>query len=323
MVSNVSDREILPREMRLAAIYYAADSINLFELRPVDGAPVAAFEAGAHIDLHLPNGLIRQYSLVNSQDERHRYVVGVKRDPNSRGGSSYVYEKLTVGTLLKVGGPRNNFRLEESAAHTVLLAGGIGITPIWSMVQRLQRTGQSWELHYATRRRSETAFAEELARCGERVHIHVDDEFGGTVMDIEAIVAKVPSTAHLYCCGPAPMLASFEATTRSRPSSHVHVERFSNSTVPASTGGYVVELARCGKVVPIAPGQTILEGLRAHGINVSSSCEQGICGSCETRVVSGIPDHRDLILSEEEKASHRTMMICCSGSKSDVLVLDL
>ena len=309
--------------MRLTAIYYAADSINLFEFRPVDGSPVAAFEAGAHIDLHLPSGLVRQYSLVNPEHERHRYLVGVKRDPNSRGGSSYLYEKLPVGTVLKVGGPRNNFRLHESAAHTVLLAGGIGVTPIWSMVQHLERIGRSWELHYATRRRSEAAFAEELARCGDRVHIHVDDESGGAVMDIEAIVAKVPSAAHLYCCGPAPMLASFEAATRSRPNSHVHVERFSSSTPVATSAGYLVELARSGKVVAIAPGQTILEGLRAHGINVPSSCEQGICGSCETKVVSGIPDHRDMILSEEEKASHRTMMICCSGSKSDVLVLEL
>jgi tetrachlorobenzoquinone reductase len=309
--------------MRLTAIYYAADSINLFEFRPVDGSTVATFEAGAHIDVHLPNGLVRQYSLVNSQDERHRYVVGVKRDPNSRGGSSYLYERLQVGTVLKVGGPRNHFRLHESAAHTVLVAGGIGITPIWSMVQRLERTGHSWELHYATRRRSEMAFAEELARCGDRVHIHVDDESGGAVMDVEAIVAQAPSTAHLYCCGPAPMLASFEAATRSRPHSQVHVERFSGGTPVASAAGYVVELARSGKAVAIAPGQTILEGLRAHGINVPSSCEQGVCGSCETKVISGVPDHRDMILSEEEKASHRTMMICCSGSKSDVLVLDL
>jgi vanillate O-demethylase ferredoxin subunit len=309
--------------MRLTSVTYAAERTHLFEFRPLGGQTLAPFEAGAHIDLHLPDGMVRQYSLINPQHETHRYVVGIKRDPRSRGGSSYIFESLVVGTVVRIGGPRNNFRLVEDASHTVLVAGGIGITPIWAMLQRLESTGRSWELHYATRSRAETAFATELERFGERVHMHVDDEFGGAVMDIGAAVRDVASDAHLYCCGPTPMLASFEEATRSLPRGQVHIERFTSETPVASAGGYLVELARCGKIVRVGAGQTILEALRANGVNVPSSCEQGICGACETKIVSGVPDHRDLILSEEEKAANATLMICCSGSKSDVLVLDL
>jgi tetrachlorobenzoquinone reductase len=323
MESNRTSRDIPPVEMRLTCVTYAADRTSLFEFRPLGGQPVAPFEAGAHIDVHLPNGMVRQYSLINRQSETHRYVVGIKRDPRSRGGSSYIFEKLMVGTVLKIGAPRNNFRLLENASHSVLVAGGIGITPIWAMLHRLESMGRSWELHYATRSRSETAFSAELEQFGDRVHLHVDDEYGGVVMDIGAALRGVASDAHLYCCGPTPMLASFEEATRSFPRGQVHVERFTSDTPVASAGGYLVELARCGKVVKVGNGQTILEALRANGVNVASSCEQGICGACETKVVSGIPDHRDMILSAEEQAANATMMICCSGSKSDVLVLDL
>jgi vanillate O-demethylase ferredoxin subunit len=323
MELDLTIRDTLTVEMRLTAVTYAAQGTHLFEFRPLGGRSVVAFEAGAHIDLHLPNGIVRQYSLVNRQDETHRYVVGIKRDPRSRGGSSYIFERLLVGTVVKIEGPRNNFRLVEDAAHTVLVAGGIGITPIWAMLHRLESSGRSWELHYATRSRNETAFAVELEQFGDRAHLHVDDEFGGAVMDIGAALRDVASGAHLYCCGPTPMLASFEEATKSLPRAHVHVERFTGETPVASAGGYLVELARCGKVVRVGEGQTILAALRANGVNVPSSCEQGICGACETKVVSGVPDHRDLILSEEEKAANATMMICCSGSKSDVLVLDL
>jgi len=319
--STIRDTQTV--EMRLTAVTYTAQGTHLFEFRPLGGRSVAAFEAGAHIDLHLPNGMVRQYSLINRQDETHRYVVGIKRDPRSRGGSNYIFERLMVGTVVKIGGPRNNFRLVEDASHTVLVAGGIGITPIWAMLHRLESSGRSWELHYATRSRNETAFAVELEQFGARVHLHVDDEFGGAVMDIGAALRGVASGAHLYCCGPPPMLASFEEATRASPRGQVHVERFTSETPVASAGGYLVELARCGKVVRVGEGQTILAALRGSGVNVPSSCEQGICGACETKVVSGVPDHRDMILSEEEKAANATIMICCSGSKSDVLVLDL
>jgi ferredoxin-NADP reductase len=308
--------------MRLTAITYAAEQVHLYEFRPVSGTSIAPFTAGAHVDLHLPNGLVRQYSIANAQDERHRYVLGVKRDAAGRGGSRFLHDELRVGTVVEVGGPRNNFPLVEAAAHSVLIAGGIGVTPIVSMVARLRSLARPWELHYAVRRRREAAFLDELLAGDGHVRLHVDEEQGGLI-DLAAIVRAAPAEAHLYCCGPAPMLEAFTAAARSRSAERVHLEYFSSAVAPAVESGFVVELARSKLRVEIPPGQTILEALRARGLEVQSSCEQGICGSCETRVLAGEPDHRDMLLSDEEKATNQVMMICCSGSWSAVLVLDL
>jgi ferredoxin-NADP reductase len=318
--SAAVDAETVP--MRLTAVTYAADQTNLYEFRLLDGGDVRPFEAGAHIDVHLPNGLIRQFSLTNSQDERHRYVVGVKKDLKSRGGSRYMLDELRVGAVLKIGGPRNNFPLNESAPHSVLIAGGIGITPMFCMMKRLAQIEAPWDLYYAVRRSNEIAMPEELARHGERIHLHIDEEAGG-FLDIGAIVAKAPRSAHLYCCGPAPMLESFEAATKSWPYGEAHVEHFTALGPVASEGGFIVELAKSGLSIEVKEGQTILEAVRAAGVDVPSSCEQGVCGACETRVLAGIPDHRDMILSPQEQEANDTMMICCSGCKSDKLVLDL
>lgn len=307
--------------LRLSAIRYAAEGIHLYELASPDGAPLPAFAAGAHVDVHLPNGLIRQYSLCNAQDERHRYVVGIKRDPASRGGSSFIHEQLKVGALLEVSAPRNHFALREEAAHSVLVAGGIGITPIACMAQRLATLGRSFELHYGVRRREEAAFLEVLPR--ERLHLHVDAEHGGTPLALNEIVARVPPDAHLYCCGPGPMLDAFERACAGRPADHVHLERFTAAAPPAADGGFTVQLARSGRSLFVAPGSTILDALRGAGVAVQVSCEQGICGTCETRVLAGTPDHRDSLLSDDEKRANQVMMVCCSGSKSELLVLDL
>jgi vanillate O-demethylase ferredoxin subunit len=314
--------EAEPVTMRLTAITYAADQTCLFEFRPLDSGEVRPFQAGAHIDVHLPNGLIRQFSLTNSQDERHRYVVGVKKDPKSRGGSRYMIDELRVGTTLKIGGPRNNFPLNESAPHSILIAGGIGITPMFSMMKRLQAINASWELYYAVRKPAEVALAEELAKHGEHVHLHVDEEKGAFI-DLGAIVKEAPRSAHLYCCGPTPMLEGFEAVTKSWPYGEAHVEHFTALAPVASEGGFIVELAKSGITIEVREGQTILEAVRAAGVDVPSSCEQGVCGACETRVLAGIPDHRDMILSPQEQEANDTMMICCSGCKSEKLVLDL
>jgi vanillate O-demethylase ferredoxin subunit len=284
---------------------------------------VPRFTAGAHVDLHLPNGFVRQYSIANSEDERDRYVLGVKREAAGRGGSRMIHDELRVGTVLQVGAPRNNFQLIETAAHSVLIAGGIGVTPIVSMVARLRSLGRSWELHYAVRRQSEAAFLDELRAGGGAIHLHVDEEQGG-VLDVARLVGAASKEAHLYCCGPTGMLDAFTAAASARPAPSVHLEYFTASVPsPAVEGGFIVELARSKLQVSIPPGKTILEALRAHGVVVPSSCEQGICGSCETRVLEGKPDHRDLLLSDEEKAANEFMMICCSGSRSAVLVLDL
>jgi len=307
--------------MRLAAIRYGAAAINLYEFVPLDGVALPSFSAGSHVDVHLPDGLVRQYSLCNPQGETHRYVVGVKRDANSRGGSSFLHDQLRVGMVLQLGAPRNNFPLHEDATASVFIAGGIGVTPIACMVDRLRQLGRAWELHYAVRRRDEAAFLRELA--GDGLHLHVDEEHGGAPLDVAAIVRFAPAQAHLYCCGPAPMLDAFETAAKERPAALLHVERFTPAQAAALEGGFTVKLARCGRSLSVAPGHTILETLRAAGIEVPASCEQGICGTCETRVLGGTPDHRDSLLSDDEKQANKVMMICCSGSKQDLLVLDL
>jgi vanillate O-demethylase ferredoxin subunit len=308
-------------DVRLAAVRWEAAGIHSFEFRAVGDAPLPAFTAGAHVDVHLPGGTIRQYSLCNAQDERDRYVVAVKRDANSRGGSSWLHEQARVGAILRVSEPRNHFMLHEEAPHSVLIAGGIGITPIACMTRRLRALGRSWELHYSVRRRDEAAFLSLLG--DERMHLHVDEEHAGAPLPLDSIVAAAPADAHLYCCGPGPMLDAFEAASASRPPSRVHLERFAPAQAAATEGGFVVKLARSGGAVRVAPGCTILDALREHGMDVQASCEQGICGTCETRVLAGRPDHRDSLLSDDEKAANNVMMVCCSGSRDDVLVLDL
>jgi ferredoxin-NADP reductase len=309
-------------EVRLTAIRFAADGVNLYELHRVNGEPLPAATPGAHIDVHLPRGMIRQYSLAIIDPASTRYSIGVRRDPNGRGGSRFMHDELRVGTPLKISAPRNNFPIVDSAGPSVLIAGGIGITPIWAMVRRLHDDGRPYELHYACRTRAQAAFADELAALGP-LRLHVDDERSG-VLPIEAIVAATPADAHFYFCGPEQMRLAFERAVACRPASQVHVELFSNSNlVNGQSGSFVVELARSKQTFVIPPGETILNVLRAAGIAVASSCEQGVCGTCETRVLEGIPDHRDAVLSPDERARGHTMMICCSGSTTERLVLDL
>jgi ferredoxin-NADP reductase len=308
--------------LRLDAIRYAAADTCLFEFVRPDGAALAPYEPGAHIDLHLPGGFMRQYSLVRPYRPDQGYLVGVKLDAATRGGSRYLLQQARVGELFQVGGPRNNFPLDEAAPHSVLIAGGIGVTPIWCMAQRLDERGASFEMHYAVRTRADAAFLAELERMAPRARLHVDAEAEG-VLDVPAILAAAPRDAHLYCCGPGPMLEAFEAASAGWPEGQVHVEYFSAAPPEPLEGGFVVELARSGLKLAIGPGDTILEAVRAAGIPAPSSCEQGVCGACETKVLEGLPDHRDHILSPAERKENRTMMICCSGALSEKLVLDL
>jgi vanillate O-demethylase ferredoxin subunit len=308
--------------VRVKRISYEAESINSYELVVPAGGDLAPFTAGSHIDLHLPNGMIRSYSLVNNPGERHRYVVAINKDAASRGGSRHIHETLRAGDLITISHPKNNFVLEESAAHTVLIAGGIGITPLLSMIHRLGAFGRSCELHYAARTRAAAAFLDELKALGPRLHLHVDEETG-RVLDLPAIVRNAPAGAHLYCCGPVPMLEAFEAATADRPSAQVHVEYFTAREKPAVEGGFQVKLARSNRTITVEPGKTILNALLDAGIAVNYACTEGVCGTCETRVIEGVPDHRDLFLGKEEQGANTTMMICCSGSKSGTLVLDL
>ncbi len=309
-------------DVRLSAIRYAARDTNLYEFVSADGRPLPAYEPGAHIDVHLPNGLVRQYSLIVPAHKPESYTLGIKRDPASRGGSRYIHDELRVGRTLKISAPRNNFALKEDAKHVILFAGGIGITPIWCMVQRLQTLGRSWQLYYACRSRADMAFLTALEAMSP-AQFHFDDESAGKFLDVAALVAAAPKDAHLYCCGPTPMLNAFEAATKEWPREQVHVEYFTPKAPPDKKGGFVVELARSHQEFVIPEGQTILQVLLDAGVDVDYSCELGICGACEQRVISGEPEHRDAILTEEEHAANTKVMICCAGCKSERLVLDL
>lgn len=309
-------------QLRVQSIRYAAKDTHLIELVEPTGAPLPATEPGAHIDLHLGNGIVRSYSLVESSEQPTSYTVGVKLDAKSRGGSRYVHEQLRVGSLMPVSAPRNHFPLTEDATHSVLIAGGIGITPIWNMLQRLQALGASWELWYSVRTRADIAFALQLQALGERVHIHVDEE-AGAVLDLASIAQAAPARAHFYCCGPTPMLDAYEAATAHLPAEYVHLERFAAKQAAAVEGGFVISLARSCMELTVPTGASVLDVLLENGIAVDSSCKEGICGCCEVAVLEGDVDHRDAILTEAERCANKTMMVCCSGAKSSRLVLDL
>ena len=313
-------------DVRIKAISWEAPDIHSYELRALSGADLPPFTAGAHIDLNLPNGMVRSYSLVNPQTERHRYVVAAQKDRATRGGSRCLHERVGVGDTIRISAPRNNFPVAEEAGHSVLIAGGIGITPILCMVRRLATLGRSWELHYCARTRESAAFLEPLAALQSaqgKLHLNFDGEPGGRMLDLTAVVGAAGEDAHLYCCGPLPMLAAFEAATAGVAPARVHVEYFTAKEAPVTAGGFTVALKKTGRELFVPEGKTILEAILDAGIDAPYSCMEGVCGTCETRVLEGVPEHRDLVLTREEQAAGRTMMICCSGSKSERLVLDL
>jgi vanillate O-demethylase ferredoxin subunit len=319
---NQNDETI---EVLVKSITYEAEDIISLDLRPVSAKVLPEFTAGSHIELHLSNGLTRHYSLANPQTERHRYCVAVQKDPATRGGSRFIHEAVRVGDILPVGRPRNNFALVEDSAHSVLIAGGIGITPLWCMLQRLVELGRSWKFFYALRSRRRAAFLDGIAALDavQHFHPHFDDENGGALIDLDSVVKGAPPGAHFYCCGPLPMLAAFERATAGLPPENVHVEYFAAKAPVDASGGFDVVLARSGRTIFVPEGSTILDVLLEAGVAVGHSCLEGVCGSCETTVLEGVPNHRDVVLSAQERASNRTMMICCSGSKSGRLVLDL
>lgn len=308
--------------------YEAADVIGI-ELRSPDGKDLPAFTAGAHVDLHLPGGLIRSYSLLNDSGERHRYVLGVLHEPKSRGGSRSIHEHFRIGIAVDVSEPRNQFPLHEDAAHSVLVAGGIGVTPLLSMARRLKAIGAPFEVIYCARSRRAAAFVDEIDALGVPVHWHFDESAGGPP-DLAALLRARPgagsATTHYYACGPAPMLDSFLSVCETLGYGHAHIERFAAASPVEEVGsqqGFTVELQRSGQSFTIAPGQSILDVLLDAGVSASFSCQDGFCGSCETRVLEGVPEHRDSVLTEAERAENKVMMICVSGCRGERLILDL
>lgn len=307
---------------------HEAPGVVSVELRPQGGAAeLPAFEPGAHVDLHLPNGMVRSYSLINPATERHRYVVAVQEDKHSRGGSRYVHRQLRVGGTLPISAPRNNFRLHEDASASVLVAGGIGVTPLLAMLRRLVSLGRTVDFYYCARSRGEAAFIgeiEALAGDGISLHWHFDDE-AGAPPDLPQWLRGRSPDAHFYSCGPAPMLAAFERACETLGYANAHVERFAAVPIPvaAEGGACAVELRRSGRTIAIAPGRSILDTLLDAGIDADHSCKEGVCGACETKVISGEVEHHDSILTKAERAAGKSMMICVSRCTRGTLVLDL
>ena len=306
---------------------FEAQNIISVDLRPMRGQKLVPFQAGSHIDLHLAGNLIRSYSLANDSQETHRYLLGILKEKSSRGGSVYIHEQLRVGMQLTISEPRNNFPLNEEADHSVLIAGGIGVTPILSMAKRLQALGKSFEIVALGRSRSAFAFADDIAELKCPVHWHFDDASNGSPNLHELLQTRPPKgNAHFYSCGPAAMLDAFETACQKLGYAHHHIERFAAVEVEAADDAlqsFTVELRKSGKTVEVTPDTNLHQQLIQRKLNVPFSCEEGICGACETQVLEGIPDHRDMVLSSAEQASNRVMMVCVSGCKSERLVLNL
>jgi phthalate 4,5-dioxygenase reductase subunit len=301
-----------------------AEDTFLFELRDGAGAPLPAFTAGAHLGLHVPNGMLRKYSLCNDPAERDRYEIAVKREAAGHGGSCSLVDETRLGDAIEATAPHNSFDLVEGPGPFVFIAGGIGVTPILSMVRHLETTGRpDYHLYYLCRSEAGTAFGDVLRAppFASRVTIHHDDGDPERALDLWPILEK-PSKAHVYCCGPRPLLEAVRDMTGHWPPARIHFESFVDAAAaqtPADTA-FQVRLARSGRAVEVAPGISILEAVRAAGVEVPSSCESGTCGTCKTRLLEGVPDHRDLVLTEDEKAEF--VMVCVSRSKSPVLVID-
>jgi tetrachlorobenzoquinone reductase len=310
-----------------------AEGVVSLDLRTVDGETLPSFTAGSHVDIHIPHAdasgrpLIRQYSLCNDPIERHRYVVGVGRAADSAGGSHYLHDQLREGDRVEVGGPRNLFALEESAPCTVLIAGGIGITPLLAMARRLSALGREWTLYYCVRDPARAAFLAEAQALPGTVVPVFDGMPGISMLDLDKVAAAATPDTHLYCCGPAPLMLSFERATATRRAPTVHIEWFTPRTPdPAAAGedgAFEVHLARTGRTLVVPADKSILDVLIEAGVDVGYGCCDGVCGSCEVRVLDGRPLHRDSILTGPDGDARDRMMICVSRCADGSLTLDL
>ena len=300
--------------------------IALVDLVAPDGAPLPTWQAGAHIDVSIGPELIRQYSLCGDSSDRSRYRLGILRDPASRGASVLAHELFQEGTSIRTGVPRNLFPLHIGQRETLLIGGGIGITPLLAMARELHRAGQAFRLHYCIRSRARAAFLGELAALpfADRVRIHADDDEADLRFNPGRDLPAPEPGIEVHFCGPNGFMTWLEAQCQARgySAANLHQEHFSAET-DTSGGGFTVELARSGLTLQIIESQTILHALRVAGIKVESMCQQGVCGTCLTDVLDGVPDHRDSFLTDEERAGNTLIAVCCSRSKTARLVLDL
>lgn len=321
----MSDDGVKLLTVRVTRTEAAADGIQLFELQDPGGADLPEFSPGSHVSVRVPNGSLRNYSIASDPAERSRYVIAVKREAGGRGGSISLVEGTRAGDMLAISEPRNLFELAANAPSYIFVAGGIGITPILSMIHHVRATGgKPFKLYYLTRNKAGTAFLPELgaAELKGKVVIHHDQGDPSRAFDLWPVF-ETPTKAHIYCCGPRPLMDGVRDMTGHWPASQVHFEDFGSDLVRprADDTPFKVRLARNGAVLTVPVGVTIMEVMRAHGLLVPSSCESGTCGTCRTRLLAGAPDHRDLVLSEAERRD--SIMVCVSRAQSAELLLDV
>lgn len=316
-----------PLALVLRGIRWQAEGIHAFELAHPEGHDLPPVEAGAHVDVHLPGGVLRSYSLAGDPRDRARWLLGVLREAQGRGGSRAMHESLRVGEPITVGWPRNAFALAEGATHSVLLAGGIGITPLKAMAHALAARGASFELHYCTRTPRHAAFLDELRALvpAGRLHLHHDNGERDKALDIAGLLQTQAEGTHLYFCGPGGFMDACAAAASHWASGTVHSEHFKAPERPRSdaapAGSFEVRLARTGASVQVLPEQTIVRALELAGHRVPTSCLSGLCGACKVGYLEGEVDHQDFILDEEEKT--RCLTVCVSRATSACLVLDI
>ena len=309
--------------LRVGSRTTGAEGVVVLDLGDPAGADLPAWAPGAHVDLRLPDGLTRQYSLCGDPADRSRWRIAVLREPESRGGSAHVHDALVEGAVVEVRGPRNHFPLGPAPRY-VFVAGGIGITPILPMIDAADTAGAEWELHYGGRSRRSMAFLQSLEEAtGQRVTLHPQDEVG--LIDLESLLGTPRPGTLVYCCGPEPLLVAVEQRCAGWPEGSLHVERFAPKDVgePVLTGAFEVELALSGLSLTVPPEKSVLQVVEEAGIDVLSSCTEGTCGTCETTVLSGEVDHRDSLLTPAEQAVNDTMFVCVSRAACPRLVLEL
>jgi vanillate monooxygenase ferredoxin subunit len=322
MTSNFATRDVVIRRKQIEAT-----DICSLELVDPSGSPLPSFSAGSHVDVHTPAGHVRQYSLCNDPAETHRYLIAILRDPASRGGSAAMHE-LAEGETVRISDPKNHFPLAHGAGHSILVAGGIGITPILCMAERLSNAGTSFELHYCARSAERTAFAQRIRQApfADRAQFHFDDGPQDQRLDIPALLAKPDPAKHLYVCGPTGFMNVVLDGAGKHGWSDECLHREFFSAEPVKTSGddaFEVVVASTGAVIRVGARETVVSALAAAGIEVQTSCGEGICGTCITHVIEGVPDHRDLYLNPREQAKNDQFAPCCSRAKSARLVLDL
>lgn len=312
--------------VRVASKRLVAEDIQSFDLVDVSGAALPAYTAGAHIDIEVRAGLVRQYSLCRAPGDAGRYRIAVLRDPSSRGGSNAMHDELVEGAEVRISAPRNHFELQHGAGRSILLGGGIGVTPLLSMAEQLCRDGRDFALHYCARSKARTAFHDEIldSEMASHVRFYFDEGDDAERLNLDAVLGAPVPDCHVYVCGPAGYIDWVFAGARERgwPDTQLHREYFSAEALASGEDdeAFDVRIASTGAVYAIPAGRAVTDVLAEHGIEIAVSCQQGVCGTCITRVLEGEPDHRDLVLMGDEMDEFTP---CCSRSRTPLLVLDL